>query len=133
MFRKELNLLALVLKSKIIPRLCFAGYFVLMLLSSLLNDPLKTPDQKDYIYDMKETAIFLAVFGGFTLIITRFRDGWTLLLSRLALFGSVYATAKELSGLNITESPIEYYIFITISLLIVLYSILTWENKMKKT
>jgi hypothetical protein len=122
-----------VLKSKIIPRICFAGYFVLMLLSSILNDPDLTPEQKDYIYDLKETAILLAVLGAFVLVVTKFRDGWTLLFCRLGLFGTIWATFKELAGLNIAESSTEYYIFTGIALLILGYSLLTWEKLPKRT
>lgn len=104
-----------------------------MLLSSLLNDPNLTPEEKDYVYDMKETAILLTVLGAFILVITRFRDGWALLFCRLAFFGTIWATLKELAGLNIAESSTEYYIFSAAALLIVGYSLLTWEKLPRKT
>lgn len=88
---------------------------------------------QDYVYDMNEFAIFLLSIGGFFLVTTKFRDGWTLLGCRLGLFGTTLVTFKEFSGLNIAESTAEYYIFSAVALLIVGYSFLTWEKPLKRT
>jgi len=101
-------------------------------MSSVWNDPKLTPEQKDYIYDMKETSILLCVLVAYLTVVDRFKDNWSSLIARIVLFSTVFETWKEIfGGLNNTAFAGETEMFLTMHLFVAGYSFVKWERKKK--
>ena len=103
--------------------------FLLRLFAGLLNDPNVTPDKKDYIYDMKETGLLIVALTVFIYALRDRSKNWNILLARIVLLSTLYATAKEVAGFNLTSSTTGLVLFTLMILSIVIYSLFTWEKK----
>ena len=117
------------LKNKIAIRVYLCTAFVLRILASVYNDPLVTPDKKDYIYDMKETSILLCVLVAYLTVLDKFKDNVTSLIARIVLFSTVFETWREVfGGLNNLSFAGEKEMFILMHVFVVGYSLIKWEK-----
>lgn len=103
-----------------------------MLLASLLNDPLLTPDQKDYIYDFKEIAILLLAVVSLDGALKAYKHRfWNLLFARIVLSSTLFATWKEVFG-GLNKSDSGTCIFVGMNLVAIAYTVVSWRMKRKK-
>ncbi len=112
--------------------------FLLRLAAYVLYNPETTPDKQDFIFDFMALSEFAFVLA--TFLLTYLVFPYTKLVAiarsviRLILWSTAYATIKELSGLNTSDTPLETIIFVIMVLSVGYYSqqrIHRWEKKSK--
>jgi len=110
--------------------------FLLKLAAYIFYDLEIAPEKQDYIFNMMALSELTFVLASF--ILTYLVFPYTKLVAiarsvfRLWLWATAYATIKELSGINTSDTPLETLIFCLMILSVGYYSILRirkWESK----
>jgi len=110
--------------------------FLLRMVAWAVYNPAIPPENQDYVYDMMAISELSFVFSAFmmTYLTNNRTKGSVIIRSifRTILFATLFSTGKEVSGLNTTNMPFEYFFFcITIlsSGYFSIYRIRKWQTK----
>ena len=109
--------------------------FLSRLLAWSIYNPDLTPEVQDYVFDIMAISELSFVFSGFilTYLISPYSKLVAILRAvfRVTTFAAMYATGKELAGLNTTDTPLETLLFCFLILGVGYYSlrkIHKWEK-----